>query len=673
MQICPVGALTGAAYRFRARPFDLVSTPSVCEHCASGCAQRADWRRGKVLRRLAGEDPAVNEEWNCDKGRWAFTYATAIDRLTLPMIREDGQLRPAAWTEALEVAAAGLLAAKNNGGVGVLAGGRLTYEDAYAYSKFARLALGSNDVDFRSRPHSAEEAAFLAAHVAGSTPLTGGVTYADLETAPAVLLVGLEPEEESPIIFLRLRKAARKLGLRVWSIAPLESRGLAKMGGTLIQATPGSEPKVLDALRTASAAAGTRELAEVGEALRSDGAIVLLGERLATVPGAFTAAASLAHGTGARLAWVPRRAGDRGAVEAGLLPNLLPGTRPVTDSLARSELAAAWGVDATAIPAKPGRDTSGMLAAAAGGELAALVVGAVDPNDLPDPQAALVALDAARFVVSLEIRASAVTERADVVFPVAPAVERSGTYLDWEGRERPFELTLEGTGALTDARVLTTLAEEMDVLDDDLGAADVDQVRIELAALPVTRVLRPGSPAEPAADRPHTANSEAILATWHHLLDLGSLQDGEEHLAGTAKPAVVRLSAATAAGIGVADGEAVAVTTDRGEITLPLVITPMPDHVVWVPTNSIGSRVRSTLGVDAGAVVGISAGRLPAPDSPAGLTGTGPDGAAGEGPAGDDPKDVADASGPGAAADPGEPRVTPFAGGTADDSEGSAR
>ncbi len=76
VQICPVGALTGTAYRFRARPFDLVSSPSVCEHCASGCAQRTDHRRGKVLRRLAGDDPEVNEEWNCDKGRWAFTYAT---------------------------------------------------------------------------------------------------------------------------------------------------------------------------------------------------------------------------------------------------------------------------------------------------------------------------------------------------------------------------------------------------------------------------------------------------------------------------------------------------------------------------------------------------------------------------------------------------------------------
>src|SRR6266567_1597108 len=125
VQICPVGALTGASYRFRARPFDLQSTPSVCEHCASGCQQRTDWRRGKVLRRLAGADPDVNEEWNCDKGRWAFQYATAKDRLTTPLVRDDeGYLVEASWSEALERAAAGLT--EHRGKTGVLTGGRLT-------------------------------------------------------------------------------------------------------------------------------------------------------------------------------------------------------------------------------------------------------------------------------------------------------------------------------------------------------------------------------------------------------------------------------------------------------------------------------------------------------------------------------------------------------------------
>ncbi len=131
VQICPVGALTGAAYRFRARPFDLVSSPSVCEHCASGCAQRTDHRRGVVLRRLAGDDPAGNEEWNCDKGRWAFTYTRLGDRITTPMVRDDdGDLRTASWPEAIGRAAAALAGTRT----GVLVGGRVTAEDAYAYS-----------------------------------------------------------------------------------------------------------------------------------------------------------------------------------------------------------------------------------------------------------------------------------------------------------------------------------------------------------------------------------------------------------------------------------------------------------------------------------------------------------------------------------------------------------
>src|SRR5690606_27026616 len=203
VQICPVGALTGAAYRFRSRPFDLVSTPSVCEHCASGCAIRTDHRRGVVLRRMALNDPEVNEEWNCDKGRWAFPYATQPDRLRDPVVRgADGDSHVAAWDEARAAAADGLAAANAGAGVGVLVGGRSTVEDAYAYSKFARMVLGTNDIDFRARPHSAEETNFLASHVARHTD----VTYADIEAAPSVLLVGLEPEDESPILFLRLRK-----------------------------------------------------------------------------------------------------------------------------------------------------------------------------------------------------------------------------------------------------------------------------------------------------------------------------------------------------------------------------------------------------------------------------------------------------------------------------------
>jgi NADH-quinone oxidoreductase subunit G len=619
VQICPVGALTGAAYRFRARPFDLVSTAGVCEHCASGCALRVDHRRGTLTRRLAGEDPAVNEEWNCDKGRWAFAWTTAEDRLTVPLVRDEGsgQLRPASWPEAVQRAATGLAAARA-GGVGVLTGGRITVEDAYAYAKFARVALHSNDLDFRARPHSVEEESFLGHAVAGAGL---GVTYADLQAARTVLLVGFEPEEESPIVFLRLRKAVRG-GQVTYAVAPWATRGLEKLSGRLIPAAPGAEAEVLTAVVEASggdvgSATGSAggAVAEVAAALREPAAVILVGERAATAPGTLTAVLRLAAATGARVAWVPRRAGERGAVEAGALPSLLPGGRPVTDPAARAGVAAVWKDVAAvweldSLPENPGRDTAGILAAAATGDLAGLVVGGVDPADLPDPKAALRALDAVGFLVSLEVRASAVTQRADVVLPVAPVSEKAGTFVDWEGRRRAFPAALS-SNALSDFRVLDAVADAMDV---PLGLRHVEQVRGELGRFGAWEGDRAAAPALPPAAPAPTGPGEAVLATWHLLLDAGRLQDGEPFLAGTAPPAVARLSAATAASVGVADGAGVTVATAGGSLTLPVVVTEMPDGVVWLPTNSTGSPVRAALGVDAGAVVTLSAGAAPAAD-----------------------------------------------------------
>ncbi|MGY2003150.1 NADH-quinone oxidoreductase subunit G [Blastococcus sp. SYSU DS1024] len=598
-QICPVGALTSAQYRFRARPFDLRSEDSVCEHCASGCAMRTDYRRGKITRRQAGDDPAVNEEWTCDKGRYAFRYASANARLTTPLVRgADGELRPASWPEAWAAAAAGLLRARAEGGVGVLPGGRLTLEDAYAWATFARVALGTNDVDARARAHSAEELAFLATTIAGTGPATGAVTYDDLGEAPAVLLAGLEPEEESPILFLRLRRAVRTRRLPVFDLAPFATRAAAKLEATVLTTVPGAEARSLLAL-----AEGTWGGPAV-EALRQPGAVVLAGERLAEVPGAFSALLALSRATGARLAWVPRRAGERGAVEAGALPNLLPGGRTVEDDVARAEVAAVWGVDPGAVPAVPGRDATGILTAARSGRLPGLLVGGVDPADLPDPALALAALDAAAFVVSLEMFPSAVTERADVVLPVAAAPEKAGSYLDWEGRLRSFDATLHGSGQLPDGRVLHGLADAMDV---DLRLPAPEVARSALSALGARRSAAAASGpdvAPPAA--PLLRDDEAVLASWRQLLDVGTLQRDEPELAGTARRPVARIGAGTAARLGLADGDRLSVSGATGSISLPVVVTAMPDQVVWLPMRSPGSEIRSALGAGPGAVVRLA-------------------------------------------------------------------
>lgn len=589
IQICPVGALTSADYRFRSRPFDLVSTPSVGEHDACGAAIRVDHRRGAVMRRLAGDDPEVNEEWITDKDRFAFAWSRQQDRLRTPLVRDpdSGELVPASWPGALAAAAAGLREAA--GKVGVLPGGRLTAEDAYAYSVFARAALRTNDIDFRTRPHSLEESAFLAARVAARRD----VVTRDLESASTVLLVGLEPEDEAGTLFLRLRKAS-KHGVRVVAVGSHTTRGLAKCGGELLTARPGEEASVLDGLGTDAIAAD-----ELGLDAR---AIVLLGDRLASAPGSFSAAVRLAERSGARLAWVPRRAGDRGAVETGCLPTLLPGGRPVGDAEARADLAAAWGI--RSVPAKAGRDTSGILQAVAKGQLRALVVGGVEIDDLPDPAAARAALAAADFVVSLEVRESEVTRAAHVVLPVAPPVEKSGTFVTWEGRLRPFDTVLQVPGSLTDVRVLAGIAEE---LGAPLG------FRTTTGAMRSMRELGPwdgSGVADPdlAAPEPSAPGSgEVLLATWRQLVDDGRLQDGQERYRATARPAVLKASVATLASAGVEPGGIATIATDLGSAAFPTQVADLPDGVVWVPGNN-GVHLRGVLGADHGSVVRLSAG-----------------------------------------------------------------
>lgn len=573
IQICPVGALTSNDYRFRARPFDLVSTASVTEHDASGSAIRVDIRRGEVLRRLAGNDPEVNEEWITDKDRFAFKWS-GVQRLNTPFVRENGQLVPTSWSDALDRVHRAL-ASLSGDQVGFLPGGRLSFEDAWAWSKFARSVVGSDSIDMRSRSHSEEERSFLAAHVAGSGL---GVTYSQLENAGQVLLVGLEPEDECGAIFLRMRKATRKGKLRVASLAPMTSRGLAKLSGELLRCAPGTEVEV---------AAEIREGGEFADlASRLDGGVILVGERASRTPGLLSEVVRLAERTHCRIQWVPRRAGERGGVEAGLLPGLLPFGRALASQEARESLA--WGE----IPAQRGLDATQMLEAAADGRVKALVVGGVDLRDFDDPAAARKALDQVDFLVSLEVRRSEVTDRADVILPVAPPLEKNGTFINWEGRLRPFGQAI-ASRSQTDRLVFDALASEFGV---DLGLHDLVGLYDQVNPLMQWNGQREEFVQAKASELVEVGQGEALLATHKPMLDAGRLQDGATMLAGSARRPVVFASRATVAGLGIDEGEELTLSTQRGSITLPLQFADLPDGVVWVPECSQGSIVHESLG-----------------------------------------------------------------------------
>jgi len=554
VQICPVGALTGTSYRFRARPFDLVSVDSACEHCASGCAMRTDIRRGKTLRRLAGDDSSVNEEWNCDKGRWAFKYLTSRERVTSPMIRgEDGELHEASWPEAIAFAANGLKGKR----AGVLVGGRATVEDAYGYSKFARVALGTNDIDFRSRPYSEEETSFLS-----STALGLKTTYKDIDKADQVVLLGFEPEEESPIVFLRIYKQFRKRALKIISDAPVASRGSVKLNAKLE-----SDIKAISGLTSKS--------------------VILVGERLSEKIGALSSAVDLAEKSGAKLAWIPRRAGERGALAAGAIATLLPGGRPVSEASARVDVAAAWSVDS--LPTNSGRSTSEILHALVVKNLDAVVIGGVDPLDISSDALSQLLNS---FVVSLEISHSAVTAVADVVLPVAAVIEKSGSFQDWQGSTRKFDKAVADSLSRSDVRILSMIADEMGA---PINLPTVAATAREIAALGnwdgKALTFEKTSEVKPAV-----SEGKLHLTSWRLLLDLGTLQEGEANLAGTARKASARISKGRAEKLGVIEGELISISSDLGSLKLPVEISEISDNAIWVPRNSIDSQVIANLG-----------------------------------------------------------------------------
>jgi NADH-quinone oxidoreductase subunit G len=567
VQICPVGALTGTSYRFRARPFDLVSTNSACEHCASGCSMRTDVRRGKTLRRLAGEDADVNEEWNCDKGRWAFKYEVAKNRITVPMIRDaSGQLQEASWPEALAAAASGL----KNARAGVLVGGRATIEDAYGYSKFARVTLNTNNIDFRARSHSNEELDFLA-----SASLNA--TYKDIDKADQVVLISFEPEDESPIVFLRIYKQTHKRAIKVTSIAPFASRGTQKLNAKLIKTATGNEVAAISALSGLTAKS-----------------VVLVGERAAETTGALSAVIKLVNDSGAKLGWIPRRAGEKGAIAAGALPNLLPGNRPVSNASARVDIATAWSIDS--LPSEIGMSSTEII----NSDLQAVLIGGVDPMDISaDAKVKL----AKKFVVSLEIRQSDITDIASVVLPVAAVVEKSGSFMDWQGSARNFEAAVEQSLNRSDVRILSMLADE---IGKPINLATVKSARNEFESIGNWDGSKNSMKPVAATSVINASGDEAVLNSWRNLLDKGSMQDGEDNLAGTARKSVVVISPARAKSLSVSENDLVRVSNDYGAITLPCSINDIEDSSVWLPRNSQSSQLIRNLGTVSNSIVKVA-------------------------------------------------------------------
>jgi NADH-quinone oxidoreductase subunit G len=207
IELCPVGALTSEAYRFRARPWDIEDAGSVCTLCPSQCNVILTVRDERVERVLARDHPEVDDGWLCDKGRFGYQMAESEQRIIEPLVREGGELRRASWEAALQAAAAGLRQAGER--TAAIVGGSSSNEEGYLAQRILRRGLGSPHVDSRAAASIDRSLAIefarpeLAARVA------------DLDSAESILVIGCDPLHAMPILDLRIRKAVRRHGARL--------------------------------------------------------------------------------------------------------------------------------------------------------------------------------------------------------------------------------------------------------------------------------------------------------------------------------------------------------------------------------------------------------------------------------------------------------------------------
>ena len=575
VQICPVGALTSTPYRFAARPFDLTYGDSVCPHCSAGCNLRVDLRRGEVVRHLARDEYEVNDSWLCDKGRYAFRFPDSPERVTMPLIRDHG-LEPASFGEVLTSIAGWVDGAR----VGMLTGGRLMDEDYYALSKLARTTFRTNDLDHR-RDHGA---GLVEGAIAG-----GGmpVTYRDVEEAKVILVAGLDAEQEVPILHLRLRKAAVR-GARIVVLHPRRTRLWDVAEHILCR--PGDEAWLLEKQE------GRRrpEIEAVATALReaADAGLVIAGPRLADHPQAVDRARTLASDTGARFAYVTRRANDRGALVAGVHPWLLPNGRSHVDE-DRAEVESVWGpLD---IPDR-GRDWRGILEAAANREIDVLFLIGVDPlRDYPDAALARRALENVPRKVVQSLELGSLARYADAFLPAAAFLEKEGHVTTWEGRGQRLQRVRDPLGmSRPDWEIFASLAL---VCGGDLGFETLDELHEEMGSLLAPRGTRPFAVADTGAAPAPVEDGELLLFTYPLLVDEGRLSEGADELkAALADPPFVEIHPEDAGPAGVVDGTDVRVKTAAGEATLPARVT---EHVsegsLFVPFDQAGFAANTLL------------------------------------------------------------------------------
>ncbi len=413
VELCPVGALTAEAYRFRARPWDIEEAGTVCTLCPSQCNIKLTVRDERIQRVLARDNPEVDDGWLCDKGRFGFQMVESDERITQPLVRSGGELRQASWEEALRAAADGLRAAGER--TAAIVGGSSSNEEGYLAQRIVRKALGS--------PHvvSGFDAASSVNRLRELSRPELAARVTDLDRAESILVLGTDPLHSMPILDLRIRKAVRLRGAR---LAVATDRPSALDGGAEETAryAPGLEGAFLTALAGAIGVEGAElddtgmgsDAQRIAGALKPGSTVIVFGERLDGKGSLLECARALGlDAEGAGLIEVPDGSNGRGLREVGCLPVAGPGLSETGQGL----------------------DSSGIREGLAEGSLGAALLLNADPvRDFADGPAWSEALGKARFVLTVSMFEDASTRHADVVLPAESYAEKEGTVTHPDGR-----------------------------------------------------------------------------------------------------------------------------------------------------------------------------------------------------------------------------------------------
>ncbi len=592
VQICPVGALTAAPYRFKARPWDLEAVESVSMVDAVGSKVSVQSSQNTVVRIDGVDNDPTNQGWLSDKDRFIFESVNSEHRLTTPLIKRDGELFEATWGEALDFAA-DKLASYPGAAVAGLGGANSTNEEAFAFGKFLRTIVVTPHVD--AQLDDGLDPQFLV----GVTPRA---SIPDLETAKTILLWAGDLKEELPVLYLRVRRAAAELGANLIVVHPRRT-GLDDVASHKIRYRPGTGPDVLRDLM-----AGDGEYAAARAALDEGPVVAIVGRtglsedpRLAEAVAAFVR--DLPEG---KIMPMAHRANVVGALDMGLAPSLLPGR--VSESSAHVTLEAEWGP----LPEGLGRNATSIFEGLRDGDLQALIMVGTDPvSDHPEPALAAAGLAAADFVVSFDHFLNDSAAMADVVFPVLGFAEAEGTVTNIEGRVQKVNRLVPGPGQTKPTwSALDDLARRM---GGDIGATSAEALTREIATVAPAYhgvtwdVLDWGEgregmvlPIEGGTQHlqyiPVDGNLASVQARFGLHLGRVLYDDGvrtrmSPSLAALVPAAHVYMNAAEVVGLGLNPGDVALVESESGMVSLPIAVdNSLGNGAVYVPANLAETR-----------------------------------------------------------------------------------